>query len=118
MTFVPRSEILPRFLRRPAMLFLAVAQMLLAFAPIAEGKLGASASAHAESADTGLHHAHDDANCSACVARQLLSSSELPPRQLLSLDGMLPQAAPAFVSLPASPALRNSRPRAPPAFSV
>lgn len=100
------------------MLFLAVAQMLLAFAPVMEGKLGASASAHVESAGTGLHHAHDDANCAACVARQLLSSSELAQRHDLSLDGALPSAVPARAADVLSAPAASSRPRAPPSISV
>jgi hypothetical protein len=59
------------------MFVFAVAQVLLAFAPLAEGKT-ANLRAHVEEAGTTGHHAHDEANCVACVARAMLSSSELP----------------------------------------
>lgn len=118
MIFVPRSRILPRTLWRPALLFFAVAQMMLALAPIMEGRLGASTSAHVESAGTGLHHAHDDANCTACVARQLLSSSERAQRHYGSLDVTLRQPVPSRIASASSASLTSSRPRAPPSVSV
>ena len=79
MIFVPRSSMLPRVLWRPAILFFAVAQVILAFAPLAEAKRG-SAAAHVEEAGTAIHHGHDEAACVACLARVLLSSSELSHR--------------------------------------
>lgn len=107
-----------RMLSRPAMLFFAVAQLLLAFAPIAEGRLGASADTHAEGAGTGLHHAHDEANCTACLGRQLVASSDvaaaskyIPSRTLRSGAATSPERAVAAV-------LNDSRPRAPPSVSI
>ena len=76
MTFVPHSRVLPRALWRPAMLFFALAQILLAFTPLLEAGLGPDARAHIEEAGTTLHHAHSDADCSACTARGLLASSD------------------------------------------
>ncbi len=118
MTFVPRSRILPRAFWRPAMVFFAVSQMVLAFAPILEGRLGASTRAHVESAGTATHHAHDEANCSACVARQLLSSTELPARHEEVLDGTSPQPVPACLPFCGSSSPPSTRPRAPPSVSV
>ena len=77
MIFVTGSAMLPKVLARSAMIFLAVAQVFLAFAPLAEVK-GASTTAHVEEAGTTEHHSHDEASCAACVARTLLTSSELP----------------------------------------
>jgi hypothetical protein len=76
MTFVPQSKVLPRALWRPAIFFFAVAQFLLAFAPLLEGRQGPDARAHIEEAGTTLHHAHNDADCAACTARGLLASAE------------------------------------------
>jgi hypothetical protein len=64
------------------MVFIAIAQVLLAFAPLAEVGVGA-ASPHVEEAGTAIHHTHDEASCSACVARVLLSSTELADRTTL-----------------------------------
>jgi len=76
MTFVPQSRVLPRSLWRPALFFFAVAQFLLAFAPLLEGRQGPDARAHVEEAGTTLHHAHNDADCAACIARGLLASAD------------------------------------------
>ncbi len=100
------------------MLFFALAQLVLAFAPILEGRLGASTRAHVESAGTGAHHAHDEANCSACVARQLLSGTELPARHDSVLDGTSPQPVPVSVAFSGSSSPPSTRPRAPPSVSV
>ena len=76
MTFVPQSRILPRALWRPAMFFFAVAQILLSFAPLLEAGKGPDARAHVEDIGTTLHHAHNEADCAACIARGLLASSD------------------------------------------
>ena len=76
MTFVPHSRILPRALWRPAILFFAVAQVFLSFAPLLEAREGPDARSHVEDLGTTLHHAHNDADCAACIARGLLSSSD------------------------------------------
>ena len=57
-------------------LLAAAAQVSLAAAPLAEGRFGPDARAHAESAGTSLHHAHDDATCAACVSQHLLATAE------------------------------------------
>jgi len=77
MTFVPHSRFLPRALWRPAIFFFAVAQVFLSFAPLIEARQGPDARAHVEDLGTTLHHAHNDADCAACVARSLLAASDL-----------------------------------------
>lgn len=115
MTFVPQSRILPRVLWRPALFFFAVAQLLLAFSPLLESRRPDSR-AHVEEAGTTLHHAHNDAGCSACTARGLLASSE-PGRPELPLvsrhSSLLIQTA---VASPGSAWALHSRSRAPPAL--
>ena len=100
------------------MFFIALAQIALAFAPLLEGRRGGDARAHVESAGTGIHHAHNEANCSACVARQLLSSSAPAPDLPAIFDRVVASRAlarPAFGALAPPP---NTRPRAPPLYSV
>ena len=75
MTFVPQSRVLTRILWRPAIFFFAMAQLILAFSPLLEKK-SPDSRAHVEEAGTSVHHAHNDADCSACTARGLLASSE------------------------------------------
>lgn len=113
MTFVPRSSILPRALWRPAMLVFAVAQVLLAFAPLAEGK-AANLRAHVEEAGTTGHHAHDEANCVACVARAMLSASELPDAHLTDAFVTSASRFQSGFSGPVSLAAGHSHSRAPP----
>lgn len=77
MTFVPQSRILPRSLWRPALFFFAVAQVFLSFAPLLEWHNGETMRTHVEAAGTGLHHAHDESDCAACVARGILASANI-----------------------------------------
>lgn len=81
MTFVPQSRVLPKVLWRPALFFFTVAQILLSFAPLLEGRQGPDARAHVEEAGTTLHHAHNDADCVACIARALLASADPKPAE-------------------------------------
>lgn len=113
MTFVPQSRVLPRVLWRPAIFFFAMAQLVLAFSPLLEKK-SPDSRAHIEEAGTAAHHAHNDAECSACTARGLLASSEAarPERPEFSRhDSLLVEtAAPSHESAWAL----HSRSRAPP----
>ena len=95
------------------MFFFAVAQIVLAFAPIVEAKQGA-AQAHVEEAGTALHHAHNEADCVACVARVLLSSSDLSERApIIFVESSIDAPASLSVVLK-SAGLAYSRSRAPP----
>lgn len=73
---MPTSRMLPRALWRPAILFFVVSQFVLAFAPLMEGRFGPDARAHVEEAGTNIHHAHNDAACAACTARDLMAAAE------------------------------------------
>jgi hypothetical protein len=114
MTFVPRSRILPRALWRPALFFFAVSQFLLAFAPLLEGRQGPDARAHVEEAGTTLHHAHNDADCAACIARGLLASADpqsteaplFSSRPSIDIDSVSPAVESAWAG--------HTRSRAPP----
>ena len=61
------------------MVFAALAQVLLALSPLAELR-GGSTDAHVEAAGIAIHHSHNEANCVACAARVLLSSSDVTGR--------------------------------------
>jgi hypothetical protein len=115
MTFVASSSILPRRLWRPALFFFAVAQMLLAFAPLTEGRWSGS-QAHVEEAGTSLHHAHNESGCAACVARGLLASSAVEARRI-SETPSIAFGVPDFRSLVvSSTTVLHSRSRAPPSI--
>ena len=114
MMFVAQSRILPRALWRPALFFFAVSQFLLAFAPLLEGRQGPDARAHVEEAGTTLHHAHNDADCAACIARGLLALAD--PR---SAEAPFFSTSPSFGIDGAAPVVESAwadhtRSRAPP----
>ncbi len=99
------------------MLFFAVAQIFLSFAPLLDARQGPNADAHVEEAGTTLHHAHNEADCAACTARGLMHSAEAGPRVAISVtlasSGIVPTAA----LLVESDWSVLSRSRAPPASS-
>ena len=95
------------------MLFFAVAQVLLAFAPLAEGRT-ANLRAHVEEAGATGHHAHDEASCVACVARAMLSASELPDARVTESFATDVSRFQSGFSGPASLPAGHSQSRAPP----
>ena len=64
---------------KPALWLVFVAQLVLVLTPLIEGREGPDARAHVEEAGTRTHHAHDEADCSACTVRHLLAASEVVP---------------------------------------
>lgn len=117
MIFVPQSRVLPRVLWRPAMFFFAVAQLLLAFSPLLERK-DPDSRAHVEEAGTTLHHAHSDADCSACTARGLLASSEAARPALPELTRYSSLLIETAVASHESAWALHSRSRAPPVLTA
>ncbi|HVF40995.1 MAG TPA: hypothetical protein VM939_13930 [Gemmatimonadaceae bacterium] len=99
------------------MLVLAMVQVIVAFAPLVESRLGASIAAHIEDAGTGEHHAHDDASCLACVARHLLSSSHTSERSSLAISRGIAPTSVRVEHFGASTESRSLLPRAPPVVS-
>jgi len=93
------------------MFIFAIAQIMLAFAPFAEA---GDSRAHIEEAGTTLHHAHNEADCAACVARGLLSGAHP------ATDGVFAVVVPVANLLPTASAvlesawLAHARSRAPP----
>ena len=75
----------------------------------------ADARAHVEEAGTQIHHAHDEALCSACTVRHLLaSSSVLPPDEIQIVHRAQAGAVDRTEALRAV-ASSTTRSRAPPA---
>src|SRR4051812_38792705 len=60
-----------RVVRRLIAVLVAAMQLVIALAPIAEGRAGASAVTHVERQGGRLHYAHDDAECAVCAVRHL-----------------------------------------------
>ncbi len=116
MTFVPQSSVLPRALWRPALVFFTLAQVLLAFAPLLEGRQGPDARAHLEEAGTTLHHAHNDADCAACIARGLLASADPQSSRVPSLSSQPSGVIHAVSPSVESAWVTHTRSRAPPAL--
>jgi hypothetical protein len=96
------------------MLLVFLAQLVLVLTPIIEGREGPDARAHVEQAGTRIHHAHDEADCSACTARQLLASTEvLPPTSMhlvVAANTVVGEKFESFSEVSAS----TTRSRAPP----
>ena len=114
MIFVPRSKLLPRSLWRPALLFFSLAQVMLALAPLAEARTAGLARAHVEEAGTSLHHAHNEADCVACAAREILSSSDPSSREGYDSDAASGAASLARSVADPSETRTAIRSRAPP----
>jgi len=60
---------------RKAAWLVAAAQLVVGAAPLLEWS-GRNANSHIESQGIQLHHAHDEANCVACVSHRLLCGAE------------------------------------------
>ena len=117
MTFVPRfSKMLPRALWRPAVFLAALAQLVIGVAPIAETALGVNAAAHVEAAGTQLHHAHNDANCPACVAQHILAATEPRHSDPFAIKRVTANAARSATDLNGRVADRATWSRAPPSL--
>jgi len=114
MNFHRRSRVLSSALWLPAICFLVAAQLVVALAPLMEGRFGADARPHVEADGTNAHHAHNAADCAACAARGLMATAN-PSAQVAieSLQAVLPGLSERdehFAFLRES----QSRPRAPP----
>ncbi|MEO7822150.1 MAG: hypothetical protein ABIS15_00980 [Gemmatimonadaceae bacterium] len=113
MTIESNGRVISALWRR-TIYFLAAAQLLLAIGPMMEGQLGANADSHVEAGGTSAHHAHNAADCVACVARGLLArASHSGQPAIQTLQSVLPGLSERDEHLDF---LRgsNSRSRAPP----
>ena len=95
----------------------ALAQFdIVAVVPFADANEGKSAPSHVEAYGTRAHYSHDEANCAACVARQLIGRAELSLRAALTTEQ--PIGVASSIELPSVSLDRFSvsTPRAPPAL--
>lgn len=106
---------LPRALWRPAIFFFAVAQFVLAFAPLLEGRFGPDARAHTEAAGTNIHHAHNDADCAACTARDLMAAAEPAAKGVIFASSTALSPVTLTNRAHGQSQSRTTQPRAPPA---
>lgn len=113
---MPTSRMLPRVLWRPALLFFAVSQFVLAFAPLMEGRFGPDSRAHAEQDGTNVHHAHNHADCAACTARDLMGTGEPGPRSTLPGSSAGPGAIASAKRTAESSQTLQTQSRSPPAI--
>lgn len=100
------------------MFIFAVAQIMLAFAPLAEARYGDDARAHVEEAGTTLHHAHNEADCVACIARGLLSTAHPAAHDVPALASRVTSLVPTASAALESVWSALARSRAPPAVSA
>lgn len=113
MTIGSNGRVISALWRR-TIYFLAAAQLLLAIGPLMEWQLGANADSHIEGGGTSTHHAHNAADCVACVARGLLATASHSAQPAIeTLQSVLPGLSERDEHLDF---LRgsNSRSRAPP----
>ena len=106
-----------RAVRRLIAVLVAAMQLVIALAPIAEGRAGASSVTHVEQQGIRLHYAHDDAECAACAVRHLGAT----PREAIALAIVLPARLEAPVARALAAPMRlgdpQARTRAPPMVS-
>jgi hypothetical protein len=115
MRFVTPGSAPRRAMRKPAMLLVFVAQLVLMLTPVLEGVGGPDARGHVEEAGIRIHHVHDEAYCSACTVRHLLASSTVvPPVEIATVhDGQA--SAAERTEIHHAVATATTRSRAPPA---
>jgi hypothetical protein len=96
----------------------SAAQVLLGTAALGEARFGPDAGAHVESAGTSVHHAHDEANCVACVSQHILAGAE--PSSASDLLVVESAARPRSIVRDADSRVPRffSKPRAPPTIPV
>jgi len=115
MTLVSKAKTTKRAIWRPALWLVFIAQLVLVLTPLIEGREGPDARAHVEEAGTRIHHAHDEAYCSACTVRHLLASSEVLPVASIETHTTAEAAVAAKVDSYRSSTESLTRSRAPPA---
>ena len=75
MTFERRARAPLTAIWQTAICLLIAVQVVLAFAPLLEGRFGADARTHVEATGVNVHHAHNPESCPACAARGLLAAA-------------------------------------------
>jgi hypothetical protein len=89
-------------------------QLVVALAPLAEGRDGRSMSAHVESSGTRGHYTHDDATCASCQARSIHGTTPRVADPLPSVQREYTVIADRAETDPSSSLYTPANPRAPP----
>jgi hypothetical protein len=110
----PRS----RLLVLAAFLALATQSVATLLAPAAEARASRSAPAHVESGGTHQHHAHNPADCAACIALQLTPVPQTPARgsEIVAERGAI--SPPPALHLAKASRFDDRNSRAPPIHSI
>lgn len=92
-----------------------LAQLVLVFAPVAEGRAGVGMRAHVESHGNPAHHVHEEATCVACQVRTLYGVARTRP--VAPAVSRTPSTVPLLREQLAASAelVADALPRAPPA---
>ena len=89
-----------------------IAQVTVAFAPLAEGRRGMGS--HVESRGVKLHYAHDEATCASCQARSIHGTPRAPAVPVPVLTEVATAVATARVDVDNAERFSQDNPRAPP----
>jgi hypothetical protein len=103
--------------RHPLTLIIAflalIAQVAVAFSPLAEGRRPGMAS-HVESGGVKLHYAHDEATCASCQARSIHGTPRAADVGLPPSSEVATTVASAQIRVAAADRFSQDNPRAPP----
>jgi len=102
--------------RNPLSLIIAlvalIAQVTVAFAPLAEG--GRGMASHVESRGVKLHYAHDEATCASCQARSIHGTPRAPTVAPPVVTEVATAVASARIVVRGAERFSQDNPRAPP----
>lgn len=111
---MPAARVLNRWLLRPVMLLLAVAQLVVLVAPSFDRADDRDIGIHLETEGTRQHYVHDDAACPACQTQHLTGRVE-PRMRVIAVAELEPNLGhAAFIALPSGRDHHPDSPRAPP----
>lgn len=91
-----------------------MAQLVVALAPLGEGRIARAPHAHVEAGGTTGHAAHNEATCPSCQARSIQGTTARPTFVLPHPARAMTLAVSDPVAPPFSAFHRQSNPRAPP----
>lgn len=113
MTVVQRLLGVTRSTMRKAAMVLAATQIVLGTAPLTESEIR-SAGAHVEASGVGLHYAHNEELCVACISLKVLGSADVEEGSALATVEQLARTAGTLDSFNPHLATGQTRSRAPP----
>jgi hypothetical protein len=115
---MPETRAFNRWLLRPVMLLLAVAQLFVVIAPSFDRADDRDSGIHMEAEGTRQHYVHDDAACPACQAQHLVGGI-IPPSHVVPVAVIEPTVRPVtFMAFSSGRDHHIASPRAPPVTRV